>query len=104
MTAAETREEIEDALLRLPAIYRTAVVLHDIELAVRCCARLIVMNAGRIALDADAAVAARDPRLDAAFNIRFQRVPIDPSLGPLLPMASPGPATAARKRARQSDA
>jgi ABC-type cobalamin/Fe3+-siderophores transport system ATPase subunit len=71
------------------------VVLHDLELAVRCCARLIVMNAGRIALDADAAVAARDPRLDAAFNIRFQRVPIDPSLGPLLPMASPGPATAA---------
>jgi RNA polymerase sigma-70 factor (ECF subfamily) len=31
VTAAETREEIEDALLRLPAIYRTAVVLHDIE-------------------------------------------------------------------------
>lgn len=31
VTAAETRAEIEDALLRLPAIYRTAVVLHDIE-------------------------------------------------------------------------
>jgi RNA polymerase sigma-70 factor (ECF subfamily) len=29
--AAETREELEDALLRLPAIYRSAVVLHDME-------------------------------------------------------------------------
>jgi RNA polymerase sigma-70 factor (ECF subfamily) len=26
---AETREELEDALVRLPVIYRTAVVLHD---------------------------------------------------------------------------
>jgi RNA polymerase sigma-70 factor (ECF subfamily) len=31
VSAAETREEIEDALVRLPAIYRTTVVLHDIE-------------------------------------------------------------------------
>ena len=31
VAAAETREEIEDALTRLPVIYRTAVVLHDIE-------------------------------------------------------------------------
>jgi len=28
---AETREELEDALLRLPVICRTAVVLHDAE-------------------------------------------------------------------------
>ena len=28
---AETREELEDALVRLPVIYRTAVVLHDTE-------------------------------------------------------------------------
>lgn len=28
---AETREELEDALLRLPVIYRTVVVLHDAE-------------------------------------------------------------------------
>ncbi len=28
---AETREELEDALVRLPFIYRTAVVLHDVE-------------------------------------------------------------------------
>lgn len=28
---AETREEIEDALVRLPFIYRVAVVLHDVE-------------------------------------------------------------------------
>ena len=28
---AETREELEDALVRLPVIYRTAVVLHDAE-------------------------------------------------------------------------
>lgn len=31
VSAAETRVEIEDALVRLPAIYRMAVVLHDIE-------------------------------------------------------------------------
>lgn len=28
---AETREELRDALVRLPVIYRTAVVLHDME-------------------------------------------------------------------------
>ena len=28
---AETRAELEDALVRLPVIYRTAVVLHDVE-------------------------------------------------------------------------
>ena len=28
---AETREELEDALVRLPVIYRSAVVLHDAE-------------------------------------------------------------------------
>lgn len=28
---AETREELEDALVRLPFIYRAAVVLHDVE-------------------------------------------------------------------------
>ena len=28
---AETREELEDALVRLPFIYRVAVVLHDVE-------------------------------------------------------------------------
>ena len=31
VAVAETRVEIEDALVRLPAIYRMAVVLHDIE-------------------------------------------------------------------------
>jgi RNA polymerase sigma-70 factor (ECF subfamily) len=29
--AAETREELEDALVRIPAIYRATVVLHDME-------------------------------------------------------------------------
>lgn len=29
--AAETREELEDALMRIPAIYRATVVLHDLE-------------------------------------------------------------------------
>jgi len=28
---AETRQELEDALVRLPVIYRTVVVLHDAE-------------------------------------------------------------------------
>lgn len=31
VAAAETRDEIEDALVRLPVIYRTAVVLHDVD-------------------------------------------------------------------------
>jgi RNA polymerase sigma-70 factor (ECF subfamily) len=31
VAAAETREEIDDALLRIPVIYRTTVMLHDIE-------------------------------------------------------------------------
>lgn len=28
---AETRDQLQDALIRLPAIYRTAVMLHDVE-------------------------------------------------------------------------
>ena len=39
--ATEVREELEDALVRLPVIYRTAVVLHDVEgLTVREAAEL----------------------------------------------------------------
>ncbi len=41
VAAAETREELEDALVRLPVIYRAAVVLHDVEgLTVREAAEL----------------------------------------------------------------
>ena len=31
MGRAESREELRDALVRLPVIYRSAVVLHDVE-------------------------------------------------------------------------
>jgi hypothetical protein len=36
-------------------------------------------------LDAQTDRVVADPRLDAAFGVRFQRVPIDLALGPLLP-------------------
>ena len=32
----ETREELEDALVRRPVIYRTVVVLHDAEGMIVC--------------------------------------------------------------------
>lgn len=63
------------------------VVMHDLELAVRHCAQLMVMHAGRLVLDAETARVVADPRLDAAFGVRFQRLPIDPGLGPVLPTA-----------------
>jgi iron complex transport system ATP-binding protein len=61
------------------------VVMHELELAVRYCDRLIVLHRGRAALDGPARDVAADTALDEIFETRFQRVAIDPALGPLLP-------------------
>jgi iron complex transport system ATP-binding protein len=72
--------------LRVEARRRVVmVVMHDLELAVRYCSRLLVLCQGRLVLDAQTDRVVADPRLDAAFGVRFQRVPIDLALGPLLP-------------------
>jgi ABC-type cobalamin/Fe3+-siderophores transport system ATPase subunit len=74
--------------LRVEARHRVViVVMHDLELAVRYCSRLLVIRQGKLALDADTARVVADPRLDESFGVRFQRVQIDLALGPLLPTA-----------------
>lgn len=77
-----------DLLDRLRAITPErilVVVMHDLELAVRHCDRIVVLHRGRIALDGPAADVAADRALDEIFETRFQRVPLDPAQGPLLP-------------------
>lgn len=71
--------------LRIYASNRTvAVALHDLDLAVQYCDRLVVMHAGAVALDADAASVARDHRLDEVFGVTFRRIAYEGISGPVL--------------------
>jgi len=64
------------------------VVMHDLETALRQCDRIVVMAAGRVALDGAPQTVLANPGFDAAFGVAFQRVAIDPTRGPLLPDAA----------------
>jgi iron complex transport system ATP-binding protein len=52
----------------------SVVVVHDLDLAFRFFERVVVMVKGRIVADAPAAALLADPRLDAAFGVRFERI------------------------------
>jgi len=68
-----------DLLARLARYARTRtviVVLHDLERAVRDCDRLVLLDKGRIVLDAAAGVVAASDLLDTTFGVRFTRVSV----------------------------
>jgi len=46
---------------------------------------VVVLDRGRVALDGNSRTVATNRTLDKVFGVDFQRAPIDPSLGPLLP-------------------
>jgi iron complex transport system ATP-binding protein len=56
--------------------------VHDLDLAFRFFERVIVMDHGRIVIDAPAASLIEDRRLDTVFKVRFER--LKTSDGPLL--------------------
>lgn len=65
-----------EALDRLKAHARSGlavVVLHDLNLALRCADRLIVMDRGQVRLDGDPEAVAQSSELDAVFGVEFAR-------------------------------
>ncbi len=65
--------------LRIAAASATViVVMHDLELAVRYCDRLVLLANGGIVQDAPAAQVIHPGALDATFGVRFQRVALRP--------------------------
>jgi iron complex transport system ATP-binding protein len=50
------------------------VVVHDLDLAFRFFDRVVLLDRGRIVADGPAAALVDDPRLDATFGVRFERL------------------------------
>ena len=60
-----------------------AVVLHDLDQAIRFCDRIIVLSDGVVAIDAPSAEAASSTVLDRVFGLTFNRIRAD---GPGVPL------------------
>ena len=76
------RLDVIENLTRRGVDRLSVVVVHDLDLAFRFFERVIVMDGGRIVADAPAAALIDDPRLDAVFKVRFERLQTPD--GPLL--------------------
>jgi iron complex transport system ATP-binding protein len=68
------RLDVIETLTRRGIDRLSVVVVHDLDLAFRFFERVIVMDRGRIVADAPAAALIDDPRLDAVFKVRFERL------------------------------
>ena len=64
-----------------------AVVMHDLDLALRFCDRILVLDRGRVVLDAPRDEAAHHPVLDEAFGIALRRIDVGEIEGALLPLS-----------------
>ncbi|MSP76414.1 MAG: ABC transporter ATP-binding protein [Rhodospirillaceae bacterium] len=76
------RLDVIEALTRRGNDRLSIVVVHDLDLAFRFFERVIVMDRGRIAIDAPAGSLIEDRRLDTVFKVRFERLKTPD--GPLL--------------------
>ncbi len=76
------RLDVIETLTRRGNDRLSVVVVHDLDLAFRFFERVIVMDRGRIAIDAPAAFLIEDRRLDTVFKVRFERLKTPD--GPLL--------------------
>ena len=77
-------------LARLRAYAETravAVVMHDLDLALRFCDRILVLDGGRVVLDAPRDEAAHHPALDAAFGIALRRIVVGEIVVALMPLS-----------------
>ncbi|CAD5273357.1 ABC transporter ATP-binding protein [Bosea sp. 62] len=69
-----------DLAHRLQSLAETAVVvviMHDLDLAARFCDHIVLLDAGRVAADADAEAVVADPQFERTFHIRLQREALD---------------------------
>lgn len=55
----------------------SVVVVHDLDLAFAFFDRVVLLDGGKVVADAAAAELIDDPRLDAAFGVRFERLKVD---------------------------
>lgn len=55
----------------------SVVVVHDLDLAFGFFDRVVVVDGGKVVADAPAQELLEDPRLDAAFGVRFERMKTD---------------------------
>jgi ABC-type cobalamin/Fe3+-siderophores transport system ATPase subunit len=69
------RLEVVEALAKRGADRLSVVVVHDLDLAFRFFDRVVVLDRGRIVVDGPPKALIDDPRLDAAFGVRFERLP-----------------------------
>jgi len=76
------RLDVIETLTRRGNDRLSVVVVHDLDLAFRFFERVIVMDRGRIIIDAPAASLMEDRRLDTVFKVRFERLKTPE--GPLL--------------------
>ncbi|MGQ0581807.1 MAG: ABC transporter ATP-binding protein [Reyranella sp.] len=76
------RLDVIETLTRRGTDRLSVVVVHDLDLAFRFFQRVIVMDRGRIAIDAPADSLIEDRRLDTVFKVRFERLKTPD--GPLL--------------------
>ncbi|MDP1839525.1 MAG: ABC transporter ATP-binding protein [Reyranella sp.] len=76
------RLDVIETLTRRGNDRLSVVVVHDLDLAFRFFERVIVMDRGRIVIDAPADSLIEDRRLDAVFKVRFERLKTPD--GPLL--------------------
>jgi iron complex transport system ATP-binding protein len=68
------RLDVVQALARRGKYRLSVVVMHDLDLAFRFFDRIVVMDRGLIVADGPAPALFDDPRLDAAFGVRFERL------------------------------
>jgi iron complex transport system ATP-binding protein len=68
------RLDVIRSLTRRGSDRLSVVVVHDLDLAFTFFERVIVMDRGRIVADGPARTLIDDPRIDAAFSVRFDRL------------------------------
>ncbi|RIX71438.1 ABC transporter ATP-binding protein [Acidovorax cavernicola] len=72
------RLALVQALARRGRERLVVVVMHDLDLAFECFDRVVVMHAGRVAMDGVPADLLHAPQLDEVFGVRFQRIAVAP--------------------------
>lgn len=71
------RLDVIQALAARGRKHLSVVVVHDLDLAFSFFERIVLVDGGKVMADAEAAELIGDPRLDAAFGVRFERLRTD---------------------------
>lgn len=72
------RLALVQALARRGRERLVVVVMHDLDLAFECFDRVVVLQAGRVAMDGAPADLLHAPELDDVFGVRFERIAVAP--------------------------